>query len=43
VIVLNAMPHLQDTFHRVGILASMDGSVVADWFDNAVERTITIV
>jgi hypothetical protein len=43
VIVLDAMLHLQDTFHRVGILAPMPGLDVGGWFDDALERTITIL
>jgi hypothetical protein len=43
VIILNVVPGLEDTYQRVGIVRSMSGSDVADWFKEASEPIITIV
>jgi hypothetical protein len=43
IIILNVVPGHEDTYHRVGIVRSMSGSDVADWFKEASEPIITIV
>ncbi|KAE8861120.1 hypothetical protein PTNB29_06215 [Pyrenophora teres f. teres] len=43
VVLLNAVPGLPNTFHRVGVTALMNSAQIAEWFDNASLRTITFI
>ncbi|KAA8619853.1 H2B domain containing protein [Pyrenophora tritici-repentis] len=43
VVILNSVPGLPNTFHRVGVTAFMNGAQVAEWFNNVSLRTITFI
>ena len=43
VLILNALPDRENTYHRVGIVSLMLVSDVVAWFEEAPEPVITIV